>query len=295
MTSLRTILVPTDYSVCAETALMHGLHLARAQGARLVLLHVRDRGWTPSPGEARHALFLSAPGGTWDTVAVERDEIDDLEVGDAVLRYARRRGVDLIVMGTHSYCSAERFFHLGTDPRALGQTASHVVREAMGPVMTVRPTPSRAPDLVRRLLVPVGADDPPPEVLRTADRLAAAYDADVDLLHVIDRDAARDAQRVAVEHERLEHLATQLDRSATVQLAAGTPADVIAQRAAQRACQLVVLGVQQRPGLSRPNLGPVAEGVLQHCPCPVLTVKRPLHAARRRVHRRLPGRAVAPR
>ena len=54
---------------------------------------------------------------------------------------------------------------------------------------------------------------------------------------------------------------------------AGTPGEVICWIAQQRNCDLIVLGTHGRTGLSHLFMGSVAEYVVQHAPCPVLTVR----------------------
>ena len=53
----------------------------------------------------------------------------------------------------------------------------------------------------------------------------------------------------------------------------GDPADVILQTAEQIGCDLIVLGTHGRTGLRRLLMGSVAERVLRHAVCPVLTVR----------------------
>lgn len=62
MNSLRTILVPTDFSDCSRFAFRLAGKLARSQGAQLIVLHVHDSG---------------------------------------ILHIAEETGCDLIVIGTH--------------------------------------------------------------------------------------------------------------------------------------------------------------------------------------------------
>jgi nucleotide-binding universal stress UspA family protein len=59
----------------------------------------------------------------------------------------------------------------------------------------------------------------------------------------------------------------------------GYPAAVIEEEARSRGADLVALGTCGRSGLSRLLLGSVAERVLHHAPCPVLTVRHPAAVA----------------
>jgi nucleotide-binding universal stress UspA family protein len=56
----------------------------------------------------------------------------------------------------------------------------------------------------------------------------------------------------------------------------GHPAKQIVQTAKDEGCSLILMGTHGRTGLSRLLMGSVAEHVLRHATCPVLTVKMPL-------------------
>lgn len=52
----------------------------------------------------------------------------------------------------------------------------------------------------------------------------------------------------------------------------GDPAQAVVERA-QRGCRMLVLGTHGRTGLSRLFFGSVAENIVRHAPCPVLTIR----------------------
>lgn len=53
----------------------------------------------------------------------------------------------------------------------------------------------------------------------------------------------------------------------------GEPAEEIVREAKQRPCDMIVMGTHGHSGVTRVLLGSVAEGVLRHATCPVLTVR----------------------
>lgn len=61
----------------------------------------------------------------------------------------------------------------------------------------------------------------------------------------------------------------------TYEVTSGVPATVITEAAAVRKCDLIVMGTHGRTGLSHLLLGSVAENVVRHAKCPVLTVRGP--------------------
>jgi len=146
MLSIKTVLVPTDFSDASESALAYGKALAEKFGASLHLVHVMEdllaHAW------AAEVYVASAPNLREEIERESRQRLDSmLPAGERehlqaktallagnpfieIIRYAKANGVDLIVMGTH-----------GRGPIAhmlLGSVAEKVVRKAPCPVLTVR-------------------------------------------------------------------------------------------------------------------------------------------------------------
>ena len=65
--------------------------------------------------------------------------------------------------------------------------------------------------------------------------------------------------------------------SATVKVTVGKPAEEILQVARDEAVDLIVMGTHGRTGLRHVLLGSIAETVVRTAPCPVFTVKAPVH------------------
>jgi nucleotide-binding universal stress UspA family protein len=134
-----TILVPTDGSDQADTAIDHAASLARQHGATIHLLYVADTNRdsvTTLGGQVVDAL--EAEGEQILENATERLD-DALEVADAIetgdpvetiLDYAELVDADLIVMGTHGRRGIDRYL--------LGSTTERVVRLSSIPVLTIR-------------------------------------------------------------------------------------------------------------------------------------------------------------
>jgi nucleotide-binding universal stress UspA family protein len=136
---IPTILHPTDFSECSESALQIARSLARDHGARLILLHV-------SPFE----VFLEGTMTTVEDPRVDQDSLEKLrrrldgpdlkypvEVrlnrGDATTEIARVAGeldCGLIVMGTHGWTGIDRFL--------MDSVAEATLRKAPCPVLAVK-------------------------------------------------------------------------------------------------------------------------------------------------------------
>ncbi|HEX8181656.1 MAG TPA: universal stress protein [Pyrinomonadaceae bacterium] len=145
---IRSILLPTDFSECAECALPYATQMARTAGARLICLHVVEPVMSPV-GYAPVAEPMPAVdlGEQLQQSAerelprlAEREECAGLDVeelivhGEAageIVRVAAERDVDLIVLSSHGRTGLGRML--------FGSTAESVVRHARCPVLVVKP------------------------------------------------------------------------------------------------------------------------------------------------------------
>ena len=136
-----TILVPTDGSEQAETALTHAVALAERYGAALHVLYVVDTGSMAAAGIDGAAVLdeLENAGEAIISRAVETgtraglDAEGAVEYGsphEAIREYVDDHGIDLIVMGTHGRRGLGRYL--------LGSVTERVIRTASVPVLAVR-------------------------------------------------------------------------------------------------------------------------------------------------------------
>jgi nucleotide-binding universal stress UspA family protein len=152
---LRRILLPTDFSGCANYALPYAAAIARATGATIICVHVVEP-IAPAVGYAG----LAEPMPIADLSeqledSAERElpqlagceEFSGLNVeevivhGDAaaeIVRVAGEREVDLIVVSSHGRTGLGRII--------FGSTAEAVVRHASCPVLVVKPPPQEGED-----------------------------------------------------------------------------------------------------------------------------------------------------
>lgn len=145
---VRSILLPTDFSDCANFALPYAAGLARATGASLLVVHVVETlvpavGYSgmsePLPIADISEQLEESAGREMPRVA-ECEECAGLNVeemivhGDAateIVRVAGERRVDLIVISSHGRTGLGRIL--------FGSTAEAVVRHATCPVLVVKP------------------------------------------------------------------------------------------------------------------------------------------------------------
>lgn len=145
---IRTILLPTDFSECANYALSYAASLARQFSASIICVHVVESvipavGYTgltePLPiADLNEQLEESAErelpkiGACEDCAGLDIEEL--IVHGDAsaeIVRVAGERKVDLIVIASHGRTGLGRIL--------FGSTAESIVRHAPCPVLVVKP------------------------------------------------------------------------------------------------------------------------------------------------------------
>jgi nucleotide-binding universal stress UspA family protein len=146
---IRSILLPTDFSDCGNYALHYAASLARTFGASIICVHVIEpmvptvgySGMTePLPiADITDQLEDSAErelpklGSCEECAGLEVEEvIAHGEAASEIVRLAKERNVDLIVVSSHGRTGLGRIL--------FGSTAEAVVRHASCPVLVVKPS-----------------------------------------------------------------------------------------------------------------------------------------------------------
>lgn len=280
------ILVPTDGSDCAQTAVGYAADLASHYDARVHALCVADS-----------RTLENAP--KYDQLKKEREEVaertcNDLSVSDvpvvqavrtdvphkAILRYATDQDIDLIVMGTHGRTGVERYL--------LGSVTEKVVRLSDVPVLTVKAEEDGEVTYpYTDILVPTDGSEGAKAAVGPAVNIAHTYDARIHTLSVIDTmamgvdvrsdailEALQESARSAVE--TIEERATRASVSAVeMAIEYGYPYQEIRSYVDEQDIDLVVMGTHGRSGIERYLLGSVTEKTVRTSPAPVMTVRQP--------------------
>ena len=133
---------------------------------------------------------------------------------------------------------------------------------------------------ITRILCPTDFSNSAKKSIDYAEQLAMESGAELILAHVFDTPASFSIS--GQEHPRDPRIQLELDsvlsdsplknKIQRIQHA-GIPGEVICWMAQERACDLLVMGTHGRTGLQRALFGSVAEYVLRHARCPVLTIR----------------------
>jgi nucleotide-binding universal stress UspA family protein len=291
------ILAATDFSETAAAALDWALELARQQGARVELIHAVTvppsiPGYTPyseagflddvfQAAEAR--LAHAAAAGAGQGVALSTF-LQPGTPSQAILDRAETISPLAIVLGTRGLTGLRHLL--------LGSTAQRVVHGAHVPVLAVHPGDLGKHRAIRTILVPTDFSPAAELAIATAHRLLAPLErnARLILLNAFNlpieytaygpipvslrylEDAGLEAER------RLEETAQALQREGlNVETVSreGDPSRVIAEEAEARGADLIAMGTRGLSGLRHLLLGSTAERVVEHAPCPVMTIRRP--------------------
>lgn len=144
----------------------------------------------------------------------------------------------------------------------------------------------------KKILCPTDFSEPSESGLRMANSIAANYDTEVIVLNVhkpiphlpTPRLEASDvvfdvsAYEKQVAEDSRENLATLVDSvfddevNTRLEVRMGRPADEILHLAAEEGVDAIIIATHGRTGLAHIVFGSVAEKVVRHAKCPVLTV-----------------------
>jgi nucleotide-binding universal stress UspA family protein len=283
------ILVPVDGSDCSAAAAREAAVVADACDAGVRLLHVLSRAEIRGAGidpataddETLHELAtdpLHEAERALDSAAVSTDVA--VRVGDATeeIRAALADDVGLVAMGTHGRTGVRRFL--------LGSVAERVVRSSPVPVLTTRARLAGDTGPYEELLLPTDGTEASMAGVECGLDFAAAFDARVHVLYVVDRrqlassidvgPALSDAEeRLRKRGERA--VATVADRAdergvdVTTDVVEGIPHSRIRSYVTDHDLDFVAMGTHGRTGTERWLTGSVAEQILRTSSVPVLT------------------------
>lgn len=302
MIRVGKILFPTDFSEASMRALPHALYLARQYGAELHMLHAvvlhRDDPYNP----AHHFPEVAAIEEHLEHQATQRmrnaleDRSDlpeikqvyrrNVSAAPAIVSYAEEEDVDLIVMSTHG--------RRGMRHLLIGSVTEEVIRLAPCSVLSIRADSPPARE-VQHVLAPTDFSEPADHALRVARYIADAYDAEVQLLHVLEdvihpafyqmgatsiHDLSPDIEKRAAKRLReVFEAAEGPDVKAEAFVVEGHAGRDIARFADHHGSDLIVISTHGLADDQPILVGSVAERIVRRSKVPVLVVKtygRPL-------------------
>jgi nucleotide-binding universal stress UspA family protein len=287
--ALQNILVATDFSGCAESAVKYALGMAHRYGSTLHMVHVLpEMPFAESPDPDPDRIRRSAQQKLANMVASEAfrgirhtETIEEGEVAQVLTDLGIAEAIDLIVMGTQGRSGIGKFL--------LGSVAEEAFRAALCPVLTVGPHVTRGAGSAKLQHILYATDFGPESAhgLPYALSLAEENHARLTMLHVAHEPGvalpepvagslpviAPDAE-VANDQRQLRDLVPRgiaLWHEPEFLVQFGPPVETILAAAAQDV-DMIVLGVKRPAALTKHLGSGVAYRVVCEAPCPVLTV-----------------------
>lgn len=284
MIRIERILCPVDFSDASAGAFASAQTLARHYHAKLYAQHVfrfqpldfecyapstylaeRYENARESGRKALEAFLESHADGTVELMP----ELSDGWAPDAIRSFADDQQVDLIVMATHGR----------------GSTTDKVLRKARCPVV-VHGTRGEVPSArkvrdgsvrLRRIVVCTDLAHPSPPTLEYALSVAREHNAELTLLHVVEKvsPALGTEVAIAMADQRLHGLIpSQGAGAARIETAvrAGRAHEEIIQHARDTQADLAIMSVRARNALKLALFGSTMHEVIQRGSCPVLAV-----------------------
>lgn len=140
--------------------------------------------------------------------------------------------------------------------------------------------------MYERILVPTDGSTGTAHVALQALDLAEQYDATIHTIHVIDENASAFVsesgdgtnplnERAEDAVQTVEQMADSHNIDVVTVVREGEPAETILEYAEEIDADVVVAGTHGRSGIRRHLIGSVAERLVRHANCPVLTIRLP--------------------
>ena len=292
----QSILCPVDFSPQSRIALRYAAALATRSHGRLSILYVNDPLLVAAAGIALHDRTLATRNlaelrrlveSTVPPAVLKPARMDDAVTSgtpaDEIVKTAKRRRCDLIVMGTHGLTGADKLL--------IGSTTWGVLQRTGVPVLAIpaRPGMQRAPALGpswpgQRIIAAIAMDRRAMGYARAAAAVAHWLRSALLLVHVVpafkaplwlrERISAADRARIADAQARLDEIAAPLHKQIEVETRVlfGDARHEIAKVAATERAGLMVTSLQAPSDWFAARRGSISYDVLSEVATPVLAL-----------------------
>lgn len=294
--SIKKIIVGTDFSTQADSAIDHSFAIARHVGAEVVLMHALSM---PEPDYvmpypvSTPAIYVDQVEAIVKDARAKLEEMRERRLGQGVevshvfvndmadrgiVAVAKETKADLVLVGSHGRTGLTRFL--------LGSVAEKVVRHAECDVLVARgDAPAGG---YKRILLPIDFSEVSERAMRRAAELVEPGGR-VDLLHCwqlpggsisywesVGPGLGESIVKGAAEFGRkaIEKVGeTKADFSLAIE--EGDARHSVEKRAESGDYDLVMMGSHGRTGINRVLLGSVTESTVRHLKTPVYVARAP--------------------
>jgi len=283
MKLLSEILVATDFTRAAESAVETAAYVAKLFESPLHLLHAESKK-ADSPVTDDSQDIKQVISNRLDEIARKLEQEGVPSVKPVVLsglafaqidRYAREQDVNVIIVGAGETGSSGQVY--------LGTTAARLRRKSSKPVWIVKPD-FQPP--IKKIVCPVDFSNASARALKNAIHLARRFQAELTVLTVV-QPFSREYERLLSSQEnnpeKLAPRSPELDDflrgydfhgvAMNKVVRRGKAREVIVEVAAELETELIVMGSVGRTGISHMLVGGVARRIAQEMPCSIVTVR----------------------
>jgi nucleotide-binding universal stress UspA family protein len=287
MLALRKILFPVDFSERGRAVAGQVAAMARHFSAQVTLMNVVQTRplWYGDPAGPPYQVWIDPAELIKDSqdtlnsflttelegVKTERVVVEG-DAAEAITQYAHKEGIDLIMMPTHGYGPFRRLL--------LGSVAAKVLHDADCPVWTDVHEPSTvARPECRTIMCAVDLSEESLSAIRWASNLAAAYQAELYLVHAIPAaesatwpdDSRFRAFLIDTAREYIGELQKKAGTTAKVCIEGGKIAATVRDAALHHNADMIVMGqgsMHSALGGLRTN----SYAIIREAPCPVVRI-----------------------
>lgn len=281
----KQVLCPTDFSDHSAAALHVAGGVAKAFGAKVLVLHAQRleapvyftaaqtqalktqlrRSWRAAWAFVNDFARKHLPEGVQHSVIlVEEDPVA------AVFSVLKDSRAGLVVMGTHGRTGLARI--------RMGSVTESVLRQVSVPMLTVGPRikPSAALGTIRRILCPINYSDLSSAALEHASAVAEKTGAELIALHVVEDKTGADPEIGDAQARLCDWVPAEVRGHCKVKerVRKGNPAEQAVAEAKESHADLLVVGARPRSLFGTILFGSTTELTIRTAPCPVLAVIR---------------------
>ena len=285
---MKTILVPTDFSECAEHALNYACYIAEKTNSKIILLHVlpaeeiesnlaSESEWMGGAWAGEHS-DISAPAMMRLLKATKRKMstlmslssckkisiMDVIEIGRVnrmINVSVKKHNADMIVMGTHGTSGLNEIF--------IGSNTEHVVRDAEVPVLAVKEG-HELPE-IKNIVFATDFSTETDLIFPSVKNFADIFNANLHLVKIINTPVARKQKEMQFMIE--EFMKGMNENKVSTHIYYHDVKDAGIRNFAETVhADLIALGTHGRHGLARFFKGSIAENLVNHAAVPVLTI-----------------------
>ncbi len=275
---MKNILVPTDFSECANCASAYAVKLASKSNAKINFLHLQDTpvDWVrlSKEKESQYPDTLHEIGLAKSLLRDLSKKADDARVKaeitmvygmgkEVVLTYLQNHDYDFMVMGSHGA--------KGLSEKLIGSNAQHMIRNAEVPVLVIKNSIERD---IKKIIFASDFTDVSNDSFAKVVAFADVLGAHIDMLFVKTPKQKIDAENVKSNMGKLAELVIVAGGSVDIhQAEAETVETGIQAFANDNDTDLVAICTHGKSGLKQLFSPSIAEAVANHSYLPLLSIR----------------------